>query len=144
MSFINFNFEPSLQEGLDAMGFDRPTPIQELAIPVIMQGKDLIACAQTGTGKTAAFVLPILNKISKSSLGKLNTLILAPTPFTALIIPITILCVVLCGTCLGSILPMIFKRMGLDPAMMSNQFVAGLSDLLGILIYVNVARLFLS
>lgn len=79
MSFINFNFEPSLQEGLDAMGFDRPTPIQELAIPVIMQGKDLIACAQTGTGKTAAFVLPILNKISKSSLGKLNTLILAPT-----------------------------------------------------------------
>jgi len=79
LSFINFNFEPSLQEGLDAMGFDRPTPIQELAIPVIMQGKDLIACAQTGTGKTAAFVLPILNKISKSSLGKLNTLILAPT-----------------------------------------------------------------
>jgi ATP-dependent RNA helicase RhlE len=79
LSFINFNFEPSLQEGLDAMGFNRPTPIQELAIPVIMQGKDLIACAQTGTGKTAAFVLPILNKISKSSLGKLNTLILAPT-----------------------------------------------------------------
>jgi ATP-dependent RNA helicase RhlE len=79
LSFINFNFEPSLQEGLDAMGFDRPTPIQEMAIPVIMQGKDLIACAQTGTGKTAAFVLPILNKISKSSIGKLNTLILAPT-----------------------------------------------------------------
>ncbi len=79
MSFINFNFEPSLQEGLDAMGFDRPTPIQELAIPVIMEGKDLIACAQTGTGKTAAFVLPILNKISKSGSNKLNTLILAPT-----------------------------------------------------------------
>lgn len=79
MSFINFNFEPSLQEGLDAMGFDRPTPIQEMAIPVIMQGKDLIACAQTGTGKTAAFVLPILNKISKSGSNKLNTLILAPT-----------------------------------------------------------------
>ncbi|WP_111669869.1 DEAD/DEAH box helicase [Algoriphagus litoralis] len=79
MSFINFNFESSLQEGLDAMGFDRPTPIQEMAIPVIMQGKDLIACAQTGTGKTAAFVLPILNKISKSGSNKLNTLILAPT-----------------------------------------------------------------
>ena len=78
------------------------------------------------------------------AMGFLCALILAPTPFTALIIPITILCVVLCGTCLGSILPLIFKRMGLDPAMMSNQFVAGLSDLLGILIYVNVALLFLS
>jgi superfamily II DNA/RNA helicase len=79
LSFISFNFEPSLQEGLDAMGFDRPTPIQEMAIPVIMQGRDLIACAQTGTGKTAAFVLPILNKISKSGSNTLNTLILAPT-----------------------------------------------------------------
>ena len=78
------------------------------------------------------------------AMGFLCAQILAPTPFTALIIPITILCVVLCGTCLGSILPLIFKRMGLDPAMMSNQFVAGLSDLLGILIYVNVALLFLS
>jgi len=79
LDFITFNFEPSLQEGLDAMGFDQPTPIQEKAIPVIMEGKDLIACAQTGTGKTAAFVLPILNRISKSGSGKLNTLILAPT-----------------------------------------------------------------
>ncbi len=79
MDFISFNFEPALQEGLDAMGFDQPTPIQEKAIPVIMAGKDLIACAQTGTGKTAAFVLPILNRISKSGAGTLNTLILAPT-----------------------------------------------------------------
>lgn len=79
MNFQSFNFESSLQEGLDAMGFDQPTPIQELAIPVIMEGKDLIACAQTGTGKTAAFVLPILNKISKSGSNTLNTLILAPT-----------------------------------------------------------------
>jgi ATP-dependent RNA helicase RhlE len=79
LSFQSFNFESSLQEGLDAMGFDRPTPIQEMAIPVILQGKDLIACAQTGTGKTAAFVLPILNKISKSGSSTLNTLILAPT-----------------------------------------------------------------
>jgi magnesium transporter len=78
------------------------------------------------------------------AMGFLCALLLAPTANHALIIPITILCVVLCGTCLGSILPLIFKRMGLDPAMMSNQFVAGLSDLLGILIYVNVALLFLS
>ncbi|MFZ9188091.1 MAG: DEAD/DEAH box helicase, partial [Algoriphagus sp.] len=73
MNFLTFNFEASLQEGLDAMGFDKPTPIQEKAIPVILAGKDLIACAQTGTGKTAAFVLPILNKISKSGATSLNT-----------------------------------------------------------------------
>jgi len=79
LNFQSFNFEPSLQEGLDAMGFDQPTPIQQMAIPVILEGKDLIACAQTGTGKTAAFVLPILNKISKSGSSTLNTLILAPT-----------------------------------------------------------------
>lgn len=79
MDFHSFQFESSLQEGLDSMGFDQPTPIQEKAIPVIMDGKDLIACAQTGTGKTAAFVLPILNKISKSGSTSLNTLILAPT-----------------------------------------------------------------
>jgi magnesium transporter len=77
------------------------------------------------------------------TMGYLCALILAPTPFVALVIPLTILCVVLCGTCMGSMLPLLFKRMGLDPAMMSNQFVAGLSDLLGILIYVNVALLFL-
>ncbi|MFM8263479.1 MAG: magnesium transporter [Pirellula sp.] len=77
------------------------------------------------------------------SIGYLCALVLAPTYTQALIIPITILCVVLCGTCMGSVLPLMFKRMGLDPAMMSNQFVAGLSDLLGILIYVNVALLFL-
>ena len=79
MDFSSFQFESSLQEGLDAMGFEQPTPIQEKAIPVIMQGKDLIACAQTGTGKTAAFILPVLNKISKTGTSSLNTLILAPT-----------------------------------------------------------------
>jgi superfamily II DNA/RNA helicase len=79
LEFSSFNFEPSLQDGLNAMGYEKPTPIQEKAIPVIMDNNDLIACAQTGTGKTAAFILPILNKISKSGITNLNTLILAPT-----------------------------------------------------------------
>jgi len=79
LSFDQFNFEDSLKEGLDAMGFDKPTPIQEQAIPAILAGKDLIATAQTGTGKTAAFILPILNKIAKEGSNQLNTLILAPT-----------------------------------------------------------------
>ncbi|MEX2593612.1 MAG: DEAD/DEAH box helicase [Anditalea sp.] len=79
MSFTKFNFEISLQEGLDAMGFTKPTPIQEQAIPLLQEGKDLIATAQTGTGKTAAFILPILNKIAKTGSSQLNTLILAPT-----------------------------------------------------------------
>ena len=53
------------QEALDAMYFEKPTPVQESAIPVIMEGRDIIACAQTGTGKTAAFLLPILNELHK-------------------------------------------------------------------------------
>ncbi|MBC7384396.1 MAG: DEAD/DEAH box helicase [Bacteroidia bacterium] len=61
------------------MGFTKATPIQEMAIPVILDNKDLIACAQTGTGKTAAYVLPILNKIVESDHSHLNTLILVPT-----------------------------------------------------------------
>ncbi|MBT0810228.1 DEAD/DEAH box helicase [Litoribacter ruber] len=79
MTFDKFNFVDTLQEGLDAMGFDKPTPIQQEAIPAIMDGKDLIATAQTGTGKTAAFILPILHKIAKSGSSDINTLILAPT-----------------------------------------------------------------
>ncbi|GHN02828.1 RNA helicase [Cytophagales bacterium WSM2-2] len=61
------------------MGYDKPTPIQEQAIPLIMQKHDLIACAQTGTGKTAAYLLPILNNIIHSDHRHLNTLIIAPT-----------------------------------------------------------------
>ena len=84
MKFTDFNFEPSLQEGLDAMGFESPTPIQEQAIPIILSNKDLIACAQTGTGKTAAFVLPILNKLALKDTTTTNTLIIVPTRELAL------------------------------------------------------------
>jgi len=66
-SFKDFEFHPLIQESIDAMGFQKPTPVQSEAIPLIMQGKDLIACAQTGTGKTAAFLLPVLQKIVKNN-----------------------------------------------------------------------------
>lgn len=84
MKFSEFNFDSSLQEGLDAMGFESPTPIQEQAIPIILDNKDLIGCAQTGTGKTAAFVLPILNKLSVNPTDTTNTLIIVPTRELAL------------------------------------------------------------
>ena len=64
MRFNSFNFGNELQEGLEVMGFKEATPIQQKAIPIIQRNEDLIACAQTGTGKTAAFVLPILDKLS--------------------------------------------------------------------------------
>lgn len=79
MTFNDFNFEPELQEGLSSMGFTTPTPIQQQAIPIILSGKDIIACAQTGTGKTAAFLLPVINKIIKSKDTATNTLIIVPT-----------------------------------------------------------------
>ena len=80
MKFTEFKFGNELQEGLDMMGFEEATPIQIQAIPTIQKGKDLIACAQTGTGKTAAFVLPILDNLTKTKqTNKVNTIIIAPT-----------------------------------------------------------------
>ncbi len=79
MTFHDFKFDTRLLDGLDAMGFNKPTPIQEQAIPVILENHDLIACAQTGTGKTGAYILPILNKILHAETRHLNTLIIAPT-----------------------------------------------------------------
>jgi ATP-dependent RNA helicase RhlE len=79
LTFQDFNFDEKLLDGLLSMGFNTPTPIQEQAIPIILENKDLIACAQTGTGKTAAYLLPILDKIIRAEKRHLNTLIIAPT-----------------------------------------------------------------
>lgn len=84
MNFSDFNFEPSLQEGLDAMRFETPTPIQQQAIPIILDHHDLIAVAQTGTGKTAAFLLPVLHKLAITNCQTTNTLVIVPTRELAL------------------------------------------------------------
>ena len=79
MTFNDFNFDPQLFEGLQSMGYLKPTPIQEQAIPLILDNKDLIACAQTGTGKTASYLLPLLQHISSTDKKHTKALILAPT-----------------------------------------------------------------
>ncbi|NBP69624.1 MAG: DEAD/DEAH box helicase, partial [Cytophagia bacterium] len=61
------------------MNYQKPTPIQEQAIPLILEGHDLIACAQTGTGKTAAYILPVVHRMIRGDHRHLNTLIIAPT-----------------------------------------------------------------
>jgi superfamily II DNA/RNA helicase len=77
--FDDLDLNPELQEAIGYMGFSETTPIQERVIPVILAGRDLIGCAQTGTGKTAAFLLPILNFISEKRPVHTHTLILVPT-----------------------------------------------------------------
>lgn len=79
MTFQDLHFEPTLLEGLSSMGFSSPTPIQEQSIPIILNNKDIIACAQTGTGKTAAYLLPTINKIIKSNSDSIDALIVVPT-----------------------------------------------------------------
>ncbi len=80
MKFSDFNLNPDLLESLSYMNFEEATPIQEQAIPLIMEGKDIIGCAQTGTGKTAAFVLPVLHKlVDQRKKGVIDSLILCPT-----------------------------------------------------------------
>ena len=69
MSFETFNFHPSVMAGVQAHGYVTPTPIQLQAIPPVMQGRDVIGLAQTGTGKTAAFALPILHRLQQGKRG---------------------------------------------------------------------------
>ncbi len=80
MNFEEFNLNKEILSQLVKMGFETPTPIQEQAIPLVLQGKDVMGLAQTGTGKTAAFALPILHNIALTNVkGRVRALIIAPT-----------------------------------------------------------------
>ncbi len=81
MKFSELQLNDSVLEALDAMRFDECTPVQEQSIPIILEGRDLIAVAQTGTGKTAAFLLPVLNKLSEGNHPEdaINCIIMSPT-----------------------------------------------------------------
>jgi len=77
--FTDFGFDPALVRGIDGLGFAEPTPIQRDAIPPALAGRDVLACATTGTGKTAAFLLPILQRLTTTPSRKTRALVLAPT-----------------------------------------------------------------
>ena len=79
MPFSQFGLHPDLVRGVREMGFTRPTPIQADAIPPALQARDLLACAMTGSGKTAAFVLPILHRLIQKTRGVTRALVLTPT-----------------------------------------------------------------
>lgn len=85
-SFFDFGLDPSVEDGLEVMNFIKPSPVQEAAIPPILAGDDVIACAQTGTGKTAAFLLPILSELSTGEYPDdyVNVVIMSPTRELAL------------------------------------------------------------
>jgi ATP-dependent RNA helicase RhlE len=79
LNFEQFSFDPRISAGIRAMGYVIPTPIQRQAIPVVLQGRDVLGLAQTGTGKTAAFVLPLLQRLTKGPMHRVRVLIVAPT-----------------------------------------------------------------
>ncbi|MEZ4870237.1 MAG: DEAD/DEAH box helicase [Caldilineaceae bacterium] len=79
MNFEQFGFDARIGAGIKAAGFVTPTPIQQQAIPVVLEGRDVLGLAQTGTGKTAAFVLPILQRLCQGPLRRTRALIVAPT-----------------------------------------------------------------
>ena len=79
MNFEQFNLDPRINAGIKSAGYSIPTPIQEQAIPIVLQGHDVLGLAQTGTGKTAAFMLPILQRLTQGPLGQVRALVVAPT-----------------------------------------------------------------
>ena len=84
-TFYDFGFDDKVLDGIEAMGYSNATPIQELTIPLTLEGRDLIACAQTGTGKTAAYLLPTMHRIlQERDRNNIHTLIISPTRELAL------------------------------------------------------------
>ena len=79
MSFESFQLHPRIAEGVKALGYVSPTPIQSRSIPPVLQGRDVLGLAQTGTGKTAAFAIPILQRLTKGPRGRVRALVVAPT-----------------------------------------------------------------
>lgn len=79
MSFEQFCFDPRIAACIQAAGYTTPTPIQQQAIPVVLQERDVLGLAQTGTGKTAAFVLPILQRLTRRTSRQVRALIISPT-----------------------------------------------------------------
>ena len=79
MNFSELGLQPALVSRCESLGYDEPTPIQKQAIPVILSGSDLIGCAETGTGKTAAFLLPIIQRMEATARPGVRVLVLAPT-----------------------------------------------------------------
>ena len=72
MTFEELRIIPPILKALEAAGYEAPTPIQEAAIPPVLQGRDLLGCAQTGTGKTAAFAVPVLQRLAAEDLPHLS------------------------------------------------------------------------
>jgi len=79
VNFEQFSLDPRIGAGIKAAGYTTPTPIQQQAIPIVLKGRDLLGEAQTGTGKTAAFILPILQRLIKGPRRRVRALIVAPT-----------------------------------------------------------------
>ena len=81
MRFDELDLEGEILDGIDAMNFTEMTPVQEHTIPIILTGKDIIACAQTGTGKTAAYTLPLLNRLVREGNpdNHIRAIIMVPT-----------------------------------------------------------------
>jgi ATP-dependent RNA helicase RhlE len=79
LNFEQFSFDPRISAGIKALGYTKPTPIQQQAIGIVLEGRDVLGTAQTGTGKTAAFALPILQRLTTGPRGHVRALIVAPT-----------------------------------------------------------------